>query len=43
VTPMVALAYAVVAGLLYACTQFDWIAAEDETIEPPALAQQPAE
>jgi adenine/guanine/hypoxanthine permease len=43
VTPMVALAYAVVAGLLYACTQLDWIAAEDETIEPPALAQQPAE
>jgi adenine/guanine/hypoxanthine permease len=41
VTPGVALAYAVVAGLFVACARLDWVTTE-ETIEPPAIAT-PAE
>jgi AGZA family xanthine/uracil permease-like MFS transporter len=42
VTPMVAAAYLMIAGLFYACTRLDWAAHPGETIEPPAIAQ-PAE
>jgi AGZA family xanthine/uracil permease-like MFS transporter len=42
VTPMVAFAYLLVAGLFMACSRLNWAAEPGETIEPPSVAQ-PAE
>ncbi len=42
VTPMVAFAYLMVAGLFVACSRLNWAAEPGETIEPPSIAQ-PAE